>query len=835
MDKLDSNIDGASRSIAIIVVSSIFILIIWNCTLANDPYRTPSGIRAISYAPMAWYTGDYSIYLECTADSQGYDFWPYVEQINPHTQPPNVQLIHLLLEILEGNIGILRIITDGSEELFGAFMVEIYGWTESGRNLRDDAYVAYLLHPDFQFTDEHLITEDRESEELNCYAITLTAAGIRHITNVLYPDTLEGAIIFQSYCDASDFNDGWNALSVLGWDGKVIGLNNEHIFWQRMNGTRDRVGNRYLFSIFGIRFVNLGKTNKHRSVKHARSGVGQWNSQHGQSWYAGLQYSRMGKVVLSPIVLDHRPKPLKTMASSGWVEFDCEMDTSVEAEDIVLLTGVGYYGPELGGVRWAFNNNRKIEFSIPELEGFCWADFLVYADNAQSLHNHSLLDGSTNPPYLNGVGPNGDCYNWTSKVINYPIINFERRESRWDRRPIGDNIPELVFPDTFATGHPEVPFSWRFGKTTEQTNIYPYGNYPKYWVDGKWAAWIGDYDPSHYWIIYAPIRFIGTACALCVGYSTGQYTSFRAFNISGETIRNFSVSPNLAREGYPRTHGLGQAWIQADQYHPGQNISYITIRATQNTFGIDNLMIHDVLYGGLSIFPESYDISLGKIGKAEPGGDAVKYPIEVLEIVDSLYIMVNWDEEELIEIRLDIEDPQGQIVYEEQTGEPPIIVDPVIYDPLEGQWEAKVSVYQPPPTYESFAFAIIAGARYEPLIDCYIESGDNIKWYPSSPEMGDMVEIYAPIHAGVQFDSTVYCMPVRCYRGDPASGVQIDEDEFVLDLDPGATDTVYFNFDTEACEGVDPCMVYIVIDPDEELEEYDEGNNIACREITFGP
>jgi hypothetical protein len=46
---------------------------------------------------------------------------------------------------------------------------------------------------------------------------------------------------------------------------------------------------------------------------------------------------------------------------------------------------------------------------------------------------------------------------------------------------------------------------------------------------------------------------------------------------------------------------------------------------------------------------------------------------------------------------------------------------------------------------------------------------------------------------------------------------------------------VYFYFDTKECEGISPCEIYIALDPEGQLQEYDEDNNIAYKDLIFAP
>jgi hypothetical protein len=119
------------------------------------------------------------------------------------------------------------------------------------------------------------------------------------------------------------------------------------------------------------------------------------------------------------------------------------------------------------------------------------------------------------------------------------------------------------------------------------------------------------------------------------------------------------------------------------------------------------------------------------------------------------------------------------------------------------------------------------------MVDGYFDPNESIKWYPESPQVGDIIEICALVHAGNEFDSTLVVLPVRCYLGDPVNGNIIDEDEYVMDLEPGGKKTVYYNLEPAQYQGISPCPITIVIDPDNVIDEYNEDNNVISNVIYF--
>jgi len=794
----------------------------------------------IYYCPMGWWTGIYSEYQERASADQHYEFIPLIQVREPWASLPTIRFSQLLQRIQEEHVGILQIISEGSwdAENQGVVLVEAYGLAyESERN---DALSVY--RSTYGFTEAHLIPEDREDEAPFCHAITITEAGIDYLTRQLYPHALEGAIVFQNYCESYMFNSRWNALSVLGWSNKVCGLSEQDVFWGRMNGTRDRVYT-HLFGLI------TAKTNKRRAVKDAVSGiVAVCTPPGGPTYYANLGYTGIGKVVLSPIVLNHKPWHGEMLGNNGYVQFDCEMNTAITANQIVRLTGVGFVAPPELQCRWAFNDNTKIQFSIPDLTGFGWADFQVHSHNAQSLHNHSFLDGDKNPPGAppgsppprNGEGPNdapgGDFYCWTGRVVDLPLITFEGHHDNGD--PIGQHIWGLDFLDYVQWGY---HFIWRFGETTPNSNVYPYfvptqppyPTYPRWWIDGRFASWIGTVveNPPE---IRARIEISDPASEIYVGYSSLAGIAFMLYDSENPAYPNYighfaNAVGNPIVEGIPLRHSLGQYRLYPN-VQPDQPIDILEVDATENTFGIDNLMVNNSYFGSMHQLPPGFDIANRYCGSAQ-NGESNTHDVDVAEIADSLQVILNWGAAETLEMQLSVLSPNGETMFTRRSGEPPIMLDLVIADPVSGEWHAKVTVFSPETAEQHYA--LVAGVGYEPMVDGYFDPNESIKWHPESPQTGDIIEIFVPVHAGDQFDSTLEVLPVRCYLGSPDAGVVIDEDEYVMDFEPGGVRTVYYHLEPELYQGTNPCQIVIVIDPDGVIDEYDENNNEISRLLYF--
>jgi hypothetical protein len=257
----------------------------------------------------------------------------------------------------------------------------------------------------------------------------------------------------------------------------------------------------------------------------------------------------------------------------------------------------------------------------------------------------------------------------------------------------------------------------------------------------------------------------------------------------------------------------------------------ITITSWQNRFAIDNLLVFDFLREGLGYLDIVYDPALQKIEKIQPGGEPNSHTIDAPDIVDSLRVICYWDSENDPGIRLELVDPNGNLVYEKESEQTPILV-PVLSDPMAGNWKIDISSLKD--EGDAYPYAIIGAFAHEPLVDCYL-GGDDIWSDPQEPKMGDKLWIVAQIHCGDQFSEPVEQVLVRNFLGDPIGGDQIGRDAYALGMEPGSVDTVFFYFDTAKCEGISPCLIYVAIDPESDIEEYSEDNNIAFKEIVFSP
>jgi hypothetical protein len=113
------------------------------------------------------------------------------------------------------------------------------------------------------------------------------------------------------------------------------------------------------------------------------------------------------------------------------------------------------------------------------------------------------------------------------------------------------------------------------------------------------------------------------------------------------------------------------------------------------------------------------------------------------------------------------------------------------------------------------------------LYDAWLSDSD-IKFDPECVSEGSPVRISARIHCDVASDS-IPSLTVRFYDGDPdVAEKQIGPDQVISDLGPGDSRTVQVDWvvpDKNAHE------IYVRIDPEGEIEEFNEDNNEAHKTL----
>ena len=787
------------RLLFLLVISGFFSM----CGLVeaqNDSCQTPDRKGLIIFEPYYWLieSGQYASMIH---DWNHYgdppNAYEWRKQLNaPNPAPDTTCNLSAFLNLMNRtDIGILYIRSHGRSN---SISLEFH-MTEASC---DSAYEYYR---DSLHIPECYLSLDSIPGATVLYGNGLTADGIEY-----YCSNLGGALVFADACSSAWLNPSWGAKIAMGWDDVfyVLSCAQDHFFMRMLGHWKRAQGN-----------TNYCRE-AHDAAEHTKAPPGAHL----------ICYQTPGQemdIVLSPIIIEHYPGYQPDYGHYGQLVFDCKMHQYNPASYVIALTGPPNF--HLQDIQWI--DDYTLKYFLPETASTpCWIDFVVEPTRAYSYDNHSQLDGNTNPPASprqNGVAPNQDHFNWTSTDYRYRFADFENGVHN---QAIGTDIPGIDFrPPSFPGGH-----LWRYKEPTPNSRVYPYHHgtdYPVYWFDGRFAAWIGVETPDPYPITAKIIFEEATASLVCFGYTSTTPLSIKAYNEEEEEIMSKLVGDWQIYEIWLFTHSIRQVRVSPNPDHAGESISYITLYGNQNQFAIDNLVVYDFLMDGFQYLPIGYDPLLQEIEKVQPGDEPNSYNIEVLDIMDSLRVICYWDSEKDAGIRLELCDPNDDIIFEEESKKTPIIVH-VVSDPMAGNW--KVNINSLEEEGKAYPYAVIGAVTYEPLVDCYIEEED-ICFDPEEPELGEKVWISAKIHCGDLFSKPVEQVLVRSYLGDPDLGNKIGRDVYALNIEPGSVDTVYFYFDSEDCQEISPCNIYITIDPEEELEEYDEDNNIAYKEMTFSP
>jgi hypothetical protein len=737
-----------------ILICLLFVLQAYSSISQNNQLcHTPGGNRALVFNPYSWNIGNTSLPVWQTSTDQQYSYTEFIEYSDPGTSP-SITLNDFIDQMNETDIAILYFESHASEITIA---VESYSKTPEGLAERDFAYETYLdegIDADF--------ISCRESED--GYHISLTDVGLDN-----WCQRLGQSIVYVNACHSSGLNDNWHSLVALGYNAEISGFAGADNFFERLNGTRDR-----------------GPNNTSRSVNDARDGINH------------LVVEGNSSVVLSPVVIDHQPEnyELVTEGQTGYVEFDCEMDMGTDPATIVTISGnIG----QLENVSWA--NNHRIEFTVTNLEQFSHVDFRVVAQAALSAYNQSQLDGNCNPDQQNGVGPNGDFYSWTSLTSPYAMMDFENGA---DGAVIQSSIPGMQFITTQG-------YDWIYGdKTTDNYNIYPYGN-ANYWCDGNFFAWLGENQGS------GRINFTGsTATSVSVGTSCNSGLYLEAYDEYDNLLDVDHVDGNLY------TNILSTVNVT------GAGIDHVLIHDEGNFWLIDNLSVVDLLQQTLLLLPENLATILEKLETINPGATN-SFIVSVNGLTNQIELILNWfsgPKNTLSpQFEVTIMRPDNTVYQQFNTSEPPCSI--VIPNTQTGDWRVDIKALQIP--NDDFPIALVVGQEKVSLTDIYL-SNDDILLPSDVVDSVNEVMIPVVIHSSSLSDSLNF-IRVRCYLDNPGTGgIQIDNDDFWLNETPGSLDTVYFHLNTHPLNGT--YNVYVVIDPDKELAESDTTNNIASKSLT---
>ncbi|MDY6793716.1 MAG: CARDB domain-containing protein [Actinomycetota bacterium] len=123
----------------------------------------------------------------------------------------------------------------------------------------------------------------------------------------------------------------------------------------------------------------------------------------------------------------------------------------------------------------------------------------------------------------------------------------------------------------------------------------------------------------------------------------------------------------------------------------------------------------------------------------------------------------------------------------------------------------------------------LGGVTIIPRPDLFV-SLERISYFPKPTRAGQAFYIRCEVeNIGLGIAENV---TARFFAGNPlAGGVQIGDDFFIHEMQPGA----YTALTLETSLGEGPHDIYVVIDPDAVINERDESNNVACKNIEILP
>ena len=802
--ELSKNKTGCNFCITLLLGMHMLFHMLPDFAFSQYPHcRTPGARKTLIFEPAEFNKGPNFGGALAVHDTQGYKPITVIRQINIPNPNPDMEkgLIKFIEEMQYTNIGLLYLHTHGfpgSDTTQPGIVLEFYqndsAWSAAFGAYIDSGYCDSLL-----FTGVTVPDSVPPSDTIKYYGIGLSSYGIDY-----YCNNLEESLVYIDACHSSTFDTAWEALAAIGYaDFGVVNPDTILVISEDMDLTDS-----FFAMITGL-YERLFWTNsnKYREVNDAANQCKKLANIGNEIVLTQLVCTGE-KVVLSPIVIDHYPRTMQEFepGTEGYVIFDCEMDyENVAAQHVVELVGIS---PELTGVTW--NSPYAIKFTLPTiLPGYyepCVIGFQVDPDSARSRHNKSKLDGNYNPYDKNGVGPNGDPYTWLCTGERVPIQGFMDFEDGVDGQPIHMDTLGWIF-------EPSEDDDWQYcDRRTGNYQLPPVSTF--YWCDGNFFAGIPFTDAYG-------IRFVGaTVSSVCLGASThSEWLYLTALDSTATYV--------IDRDSIPRnSETLTLSTLSVD----GDRIGYAVVHGAHNQFLIDDLVVYGLAEETGSSLDEGYYPLIQKFEVLNWEGEE-QFPFTIPEYAESLQVFVNAMPEDMPEegLHVTIYDNDQQVA-DKNISELPFQSE--VFDNPEDNWEIIVSAEKV--QEGNCAISVIAATYNSPRVDCYVENNVDIWWYPSTPDYGDDIYIYAQVHCDdeLEYSLGVEYVKVRCYLNG-VGGDQIDNDEYAMNLEPGGVDTVYYVFDTSDCEQEEDCYIYIEVDPDEQLDEYYENNNVAYKEIVF--
>jgi len=265
---------------------------------------------------------------------------------------------------------------------------------------------------------------------------------------------------------------------------------------------------------------------------------------------------------------------------------------------------------------------------------------------------------------------NGDMSRLRTFAIA-PPTRFMDFEDGVDGAVIRSKIPGMTFTSTEG-------YDWIYSDI--RTGKY---NYPFYWVNGNFCAWLGPYQGV------GRIDFTGaTAKTISLSYS-GYYTVYlEAYDSQGNLIDSVSGPPNTG------TGKMDRLSVS------GLNIAYVLIHDLGNYWIIDDLEVNDLLAETRVNLPANFAASHEEIDTVNQGES--KWKLFLNKIIQTMRIILGWSGSEL---SIRVYRPDGTFYNEYQSDTSPIIIDIKNAEP--GEWQFEVVAKDVPRS--NYPFALIVG------------------------------------------------------------------------------------------------------------------------------
>ncbi|MBM3321706.1 MAG: hypothetical protein FJY73_13670 [Candidatus Eisenbacteria bacterium] len=328
----------------------------------------PGNTSAILFTPCEWQLGYDGEAFESTCNWQGYRVIPVRDEIENTTPAVTPQEFR---NYLQAGYGVWFIDTHGSRT---GFTIAAYESTDAGRDQRNGDFDYWISHGFDGCIRKSAFPQGVGIEyDIVCAGIDYVDVNGEVYNTACFGATYAHVAWFEAAVTEGYPDTSWTAVS------------DAELFWRRKNG---QYGKSYRLS---------GK---------ARQGM-------------ELKYFGDSTMVLSPTVAAVYPPSGSSVGGiDGYMEFDCNMDRTVDPRRIVQG-----YGHVFGGWILAKNaewvSDTRIAYRVSPMRVGSGCGVLIDSAVARSV-NGQYLDGNQNPIGYDGRGPNRDQYK-----VSYVAVDLD--------------------------------------------------------------------------------------------------------------------------------------------------------------------------------------------------------------------------------------------------------------------------------------------------------------------------------------------------------------------------------------------------------------------------